>query len=103
LQTLVNAARERNEPGIFVAFEETTRQIPADAAGFDWDALAKSKLFSLRRPCLARVRERLCRNTEVIARTATISRRGPAPSATSVWTHHPQRRVTIKRFGHRAE
>jgi circadian clock protein KaiC len=49
LQTLVNAARARNEPGIFVAFEETTRQIVADAAGFDWDlpALAKSKLFFL--------------------------------------------------------
>ncbi len=49
LQTLVNAARERNEAGIFVAFEETTRQIIADAAGFDWGlpALAKSKLFIL--------------------------------------------------------
>jgi circadian clock protein KaiC len=49
LQTLVNAARERDEPGIFVAFEETSRQIAADAAGFDWDlaALAKSKLFFL--------------------------------------------------------
>jgi len=49
LQTLVNAARERNEPGIFVAFEETTRQIFADAASFDWGlpALAKSKLFFL--------------------------------------------------------
>ena len=37
LQTLVNAARERNEPGIFVAFEESTQQLIADAAGFDWD------------------------------------------------------------------
>jgi circadian clock protein KaiC len=47
LQTLVNAARERNEPGIFVAFEETTRQLIANAAGFDWRlaALAKGKLF----------------------------------------------------------
>jgi circadian clock protein KaiC len=48
LQTLVHAARERDEAGIFVAFEETTRQIVADAAGFDWGlaALAKeSKLF----------------------------------------------------------
>jgi len=49
LQTLVNAARERNEPGIFVAFEETASQILADGAGFDWGlpALAKSKLFFL--------------------------------------------------------
>jgi len=49
LQTLVNAARARNEPGIFVAFEETVEQILADAAGFDWGlrALAKSKLFFL--------------------------------------------------------
>jgi circadian clock protein KaiC len=49
LQTLVNAARERDEAGIFVAFEETTRQIVADAAGFDWGlaALVKSKLFFL--------------------------------------------------------
>jgi circadian clock protein KaiC len=49
LQTLVNAARQRNEPGIFVAFEETAGQIIADAAGFDWGrpALAKSKLFFL--------------------------------------------------------
>ena len=40
---------ERSEPGIFVAFEETTRQIIANAAGFDWGlpALAKSKLFFL--------------------------------------------------------
>lgn len=49
LQTLVNAARRRDEPGIFVAFEETTRQIIANAAGFDWDlpALVKNKLFFL--------------------------------------------------------
>ena len=47
LQSLVNAARQRNEPGIFVAFEESPRQIIANATGFDWDlpALAKSKLF----------------------------------------------------------
>jgi circadian clock protein KaiC len=47
LQTLVNAARERNEPGIFVAFEESVSQILADADSFDWDlpALARSKLF----------------------------------------------------------
>ncbi len=36
LQSLVNAARQRNEPGIFVAFEESPRQIIANAAGFDW-------------------------------------------------------------------
>jgi circadian clock protein KaiC len=47
LQSLVNAAREREESGIFVAFEESPRQIVANAAGFDWDlpALVKSKIF----------------------------------------------------------
>lgn len=49
LQTLVNAARRREEPGIFVAFEETARQIVADAAGFNWGlpALARNKVFFL--------------------------------------------------------
>ncbi len=49
LQTLVNGARTRDETGIFVAFEETSRQIIADAASFDWDlaALAKRNLFFL--------------------------------------------------------
>jgi circadian clock protein KaiC len=49
LQTLVNAAHAHNESGIFVAFEETTRQILADASGFNWGlpALAKAKLFFL--------------------------------------------------------
>src|SRR5438270_12784773 len=36
LQCLVNAARQRREPGVFVAFEESTRQIVANAGGFDW-------------------------------------------------------------------
>jgi circadian clock protein KaiC len=47
LQCLVNAARERDEPGIFVAFEESPQQIIANAASFDWDlpALVKNKLF----------------------------------------------------------
>ncbi len=47
LQTLVNAARRRDEPGIFVAFEETTHQIIANATCFNWGlpALAKNKLF----------------------------------------------------------
>jgi circadian clock protein KaiC len=47
LQSLVNAARERKEPGIFVAFEESPRQILANALGFDWDlpTLLKSRLF----------------------------------------------------------
>jgi len=47
LQSLVNAIRQRQEPGIFVAFEENTRQIVANAASFDWGmpALAGSKLF----------------------------------------------------------
>jgi len=47
LQSLVNAARQRQEPGIFVAFEEHPQQIIANAAGFQWDlpALLKRKLF----------------------------------------------------------
>jgi circadian clock protein KaiC len=49
LQSLVNAVRRRQEPGIFVAFEENTRQIIANAASFDWglSALARNKLFFL--------------------------------------------------------
>jgi circadian clock protein KaiC len=49
LQTLVNAARTRNEPGIFVAFEEATHRIVANAACFNWGLaeLAKHKLFFL--------------------------------------------------------
>jgi circadian clock protein KaiC len=47
LQSLVSAARQREEPGIFVAFEERPQQIVANAAGFQWDlaALLKRKLF----------------------------------------------------------
>lgn len=48
LQSLVNAARQRGEPGIFVAFEERPQQIVANAAGFDWDVpalLLESKIF----------------------------------------------------------
>jgi circadian clock protein KaiC len=49
LQSVVNAARRRQEPGIFVAFEESPRQIIANAASFDWGlpALARNKLFFL--------------------------------------------------------
>ena len=49
LQTLVHAIRARQEPGIFVAFEENTRQIIANAACFNWGlpALVKNKLFFL--------------------------------------------------------
>lgn len=47
MQTLVHAARERNEPGIFVAFEETAKRLVADAASFDWGlaGLVKNKIF----------------------------------------------------------
>ncbi len=47
LQTVVNAARQREEAGIFVAFEEPVAQIMADAVGFNWNlaALVKHKLF----------------------------------------------------------
>jgi circadian clock protein KaiC len=36
LQTLVHAAQQRREPGLFVAFEERTEAIFANAAGFGW-------------------------------------------------------------------
>jgi circadian clock protein KaiC len=49
LQCLVSAARQLREPGIFVAFEESSRQIVANAATFGWDlpALEKERLFFL--------------------------------------------------------
>jgi circadian clock protein KaiC len=49
LQALVNGAHRAKEAGIFVAFEENTRQIVANAATFGWDlpSLAKKKLFFL--------------------------------------------------------
>ncbi|MGB5131953.1 MAG: ATPase domain-containing protein, partial [Steroidobacteraceae bacterium] len=49
LQTLANAARDRKQPGIFVAFEEDPDQILENAATFDWrlSALAKDTLFFL--------------------------------------------------------
>lgn len=47
LQTLVNAARERDEAAVFVAFEESAEQLLADTAGFPWQlpSLAKNKLM----------------------------------------------------------
>jgi circadian clock protein KaiC len=49
LECLVNGARLNREPGIFVAFEESSRQILANAATFGWDlpALERDKLFFL--------------------------------------------------------
>jgi circadian clock protein KaiC len=49
LESLVNGARRDGEPGIFVAFEERTQQIIANAATFGWDLveLQKEKLFFL--------------------------------------------------------
>lgn len=49
LQTLVNGASMAKEPGLFVAFEESTHQIIANAATFGWDlpGLIKKKLFFL--------------------------------------------------------
>lgn len=46
---LVHGARKCNEPGIFVAFEETTKRIVANSAGFGWDLpeLQPKKLFFL--------------------------------------------------------
>src|SRR5471030_907894 len=43
LQFLVHGAQERKEPGIFVAFEETSKRIVANAESFGW------KLAELRR------------------------------------------------------
>ncbi len=47
LQMLANGARLQNEPGIFVAFEESTERILANAEAFGWDLpeLQKRKLF----------------------------------------------------------
>ncbi|MDP9033835.1 MAG: circadian clock protein KaiC [Myxococcota bacterium] len=47
LQALVHGAVGTKEPGVFVAFEETTRQIIANAATFGWDlpGLEKKRLF----------------------------------------------------------
>src|SRR5687768_17883379 len=49
LQCLVNAARRQRAPGIFVAFEESPRQILINAATFDWGlaSLAEKELFFL--------------------------------------------------------
>jgi len=49
LQTLVNGARECDEGGIFVAFEEPPAQITGNAAAFGWDlpSLQRKKLFFL--------------------------------------------------------
>jgi len=49
LQTLVTAARKYREPGIFVAFEESSRQIIGNAATFGWDlaGLERERLFFL--------------------------------------------------------
>jgi circadian clock protein KaiC len=49
LQFLVHGARECNEPGIFVAFEETSKRIVANAEGFGWKLaeLQRKKMFFL--------------------------------------------------------
>jgi circadian clock protein KaiC len=49
LQTLVNGATLFNEPGIFVAFEESSKNLIANAGKFGWDlpALQRKKLFFL--------------------------------------------------------
>jgi circadian clock protein KaiC len=46
---LVHGAHKCREPGIFVAFEETSKRIVTNARGFDWklDQLNKSKLYFL--------------------------------------------------------
>ena len=49
LQCLVNAVRRQRAPGIFVAFEESPRQIMANGATFNWGlaSLAEKDLFFL--------------------------------------------------------
>jgi circadian clock protein KaiC len=49
MQSLVNGARQFNEPGIFVAFEESSRRLIQNAAKFGWDlpGLQRKKLFFL--------------------------------------------------------
>ena len=49
LQTLVNGVHRFKEAGMFIAFEESTRQIVVNASTFGWDlpALEKKKLFFL--------------------------------------------------------
>jgi circadian clock protein KaiC len=49
LQTIVNAARDRKQPGIFIAFEESADQIFTNTARFNWPlpALARHALFFL--------------------------------------------------------
>src|SRR4026208_466058 len=48
LQFLVHGARRCREPGIFVAFEETSKRIVANAESFEWnleELRQKKKLF----------------------------------------------------------
>jgi len=49
LQFLAHGAHDCNEPGIFVAFEETSNRIVANAEGFGWNLpeLHLKKLFFL--------------------------------------------------------
>jgi circadian clock protein KaiC len=49
LEFLVHGARDCKEPGIFVAFEETSKRIVANAEGFGWKfaELQRKKLFFL--------------------------------------------------------
>ncbi|MFN0179105.1 MAG: circadian clock protein KaiC [Gemmatimonadales bacterium] len=49
VQSLINAARDRKEPGLLVAFEEHADQIVVNAATLGWDipALAAKRLFFL--------------------------------------------------------
>lgn len=49
LQALVNGARNWDEPGIFVTFEEQSRRLVENAGKFGWDlpALQRKKLFIL--------------------------------------------------------
>jgi circadian clock protein KaiC len=57
LQYLINGARVYGEPGIFVAFEETSQRILANAASFDWKLDQLQKKTALYR-CATELRPR---------------------------------------------
>lgn len=61
LQHLVNAVKQRKETGIFVAFEESPRQLLANATSFDWNlpALARDRLIKALQQDLERQRQEL--------------------------------------------
>jgi circadian clock protein KaiC len=68
LQFLVNGARDFAEPGIFVAFEESSRRIVANAESFGW------RLSQLRRKKLLFVVEKTLLASTTASRKAVTLR-----------------------------